>query len=77
MVAGALSESRANLGVAISGIAGPGGGSPDRPVGTVCIAWKLSKGVEIKETFLFDGNRNEVRYRTVKKALEVAIDLLK
>ena len=38
MVDGAVAESRADLGVAISGIAGPGGGSPDRPVGTVCIA---------------------------------------
>ena len=77
MVTGALSESRANLGIAISGIAGPGGGSPERPVGTVCIAWKLNEGVEIKKTFLFDGNRNEVRYKTVLKALEGAIDLLK
>ena len=77
MVSGALSESRANLGIAISGIAGPGGGSPERPVGTVCIAWKLNEGEEIVETFLFDGNRNEVRYRTVLKALEGAIDLLK
>ena len=76
MVTGALSESRANLGVAISGIAGPGGGSSERPVGTVCIAWKLNEGVEIKETFLFEGNRNEVRYRTVLKALEGAINLL-
>ena len=61
MVTGALSESRANLGIAISGIAGPGGGSYERPVGTVCIAWKLNEGPEIKKTFLFDGNRNEVR----------------
>ena len=76
MVTGALSESRANLGVAISGIAGPGGGTSERPVGTVCIAWKLNEGVEIKETFLFEGNRNEVRYRTVLKALEGAINLL-
>ena len=76
MVTGALSESRANLGVAISGIAGPGGGSPERPVGTVCIAWKLNEDAEIKETFLFEGNRNEVRHRTVLKALEGAINLL-
>ena len=47
MVSGALSERRANLGIAISGIAGPGGGSPERPVGTVCIAWKLNEGEEI------------------------------
>ena len=42
MVSGALKESKSNLGIAISGIAGPGGGTPERPVGTVCLAWKLS-----------------------------------
>ena len=77
MVTGALSESRANLGVAISGIAGPGGGSSERPVGTVCIAWKLKGAKAIKSTFLFEGNRNEVRYQTVIKGLEGAIELLK
>jgi nicotinamide-nucleotide amidase len=77
MVSGALNESRANLGIAISGIAGPGGGSPERPVGTVCIAWKINENQVIKNTFLFEGTRNEVRYKTVVAALEGAIDLLK
>jgi len=77
MVTGALSESRANLGVAISGIAGPGGGTDKMPVGTVCIAWKLKGAKAIKSTFLFEGNRNEVRYQTVIKGLEGAIELLK
>ena len=77
MVDGAVAESRADLGVAISGIAGPGGGSPDRPVGTVCIAWKLKDKQAIRSTFLFEGNRNEVRYKTVVKSLEEAIDLIK
>ena len=77
MVDGAVAESRADLGVAISGIAGPGGGSPDRPVGTVCIAWKLKDKQAIKSTFLFEGNRNEVRYKTVVKSLEEAIELIK
>ena len=76
MVTGALRESRANLGIAISGIAGPGGGSPERPVGTVCIAWKFNGDIEVQETCYFDGNRNEVRYQTVVKALEEAILLL-
>ena len=76
MVDGAVAESRADLGVAISGIAGPGGGSPDRPVGTVCIAWKLKDKQAIRSTFLFEGNRNEVRYKTVVKSLEEAIDLI-
>lgn len=77
MVDGAVAESRADLGVAISGIAGPGGGSPDRPVGTVCIAWKLKDKQAVKSTFLFEGNRNEVRYATVVKSLEEAIELIK
>ena len=77
MVDGAVAESRADLGVAISGIAGPGGGSPDRPVGTVCIAWKLKDKQAIGSTFLFEGNRNEVRYKTVVKSLEEAIELIK
>ena len=77
MVDGAVAESRADLGVAISGIAGPGGGSPDRPVGTVCIAWKLKDKQAVRSTFLFEGNRNEVRYKTVVKSLEEAIGLIK
>ena len=77
MVDGAVAESRADLGVAISGIAGPGGGSPDRPVGTVCIAWKLKDKQALRSTFLFEGNRNEVRYATVVKSLEEAIELIK
>jgi len=77
MVDGAVAESRADLGVAISGIAGPGGGSSDRPVGTVCIAWKLKDKQAIRSTFLFEGNRNEVRYATVVKSLEEAIELIK
>ena len=76
MVRGAIRESRANLGVAISGIAGPTGGTKDRPVGTVCIAWKLNEESEISETFLFKGDRSEVRYKTVITALERAIDLV-
>ena len=72
-----VAESRADLGVAISGIAGPGGGSPDRPVGTVCIAWKLKDKQAVRSTFLFEGNRNEVRYATVVKSLEEAIELIK
>ena len=76
MVIGAINESKANLGIAISGIAGPGGGSAERPVGTVCLAWKLNNDLEKQETFLFEGNRNEVRYQTVVKALEEAIVLM-
>ncbi|MDC0508784.1 CinA family protein [Gammaproteobacteria bacterium] len=77
MVTGALDESHADLGIAISGIAGPGGGTDERPVGTVCLAWKLKGSETIKSTFLFEGNRNEVRYQTVITGLKGAIELLK
>ena len=77
MVIGALKESKADLGIATSGIAGAGGGSPERPVGTVCLAWKINGEPEIKKTFLFKGSRNEVRYKTAVKALEEAISLFK
>ncbi len=77
MVTGALDESHADLGIAISGIAGPGGGTDERPVGTVCVAWKLKGSETIRSTFLFEGNRNEVRYQTVITGLEGAIELLK
>ena len=57
MVEGALRESKANLGIAISGIAGPSGGTPARPVGTVCIAWKLDQASTIRETFFIWGKQ--------------------
>ena len=77
MVEGALEKSKANLGVAISGIAGPGGGSPQRPVGTVCLAWKLNDFPAISVTEVFEGTREEVRFQSVTMALKEAINLLK
>ena len=77
MVKGALLKSRANLGVAISGIAGPGGGTLERPVGTVCLAWKLNDLPTLSITEVFEGSREEVRFKSVSKALEGAISLLK
>tara|TARA_B110000014_G_C20073862_1_gene560366 strand:- start:590 stop:1087 length:498 start_codon:yes stop_codon:yes gene_type:complete len=77
MVKGALLKSRANLGVAISGIAGPGGGTLERPVGTVCLAWKLNDLPTLSVTEVFEGSREEVRFKSVSKALEGAISLLK
>ena len=77
MVIGALKKSRANLGVAISGIAGPEGGTPERPVGTVCLAWKLNDLPPLSITEVFNGSREEVRFKSVSRALEEAISLLK
>ena len=77
MVNGALKKSKANLGVAISGIAGPGGGTSERPVGTVCLAWKLNDLPASSVTEVFEGSREEVRFNSVSKALKEAINLLK
>lgn len=74
MVRGAQSHSGARFAVAVSGIAGPDGGSIEKPVGTVWLAWG-SAGSIISERRQFDGNRDDVRRQTVKAALEGLIAL--
>lgn len=68
MVRGAIGSSGAQVAVAVSGVAGPGGGSPDKPVGTVWFAWYFDGGVET-ERHLFSGDRSAVRHATVVTAL--------
>lgn len=68
MAQGALEFSRAQLSVAVSGIAGPGGGTPGRPVGTVWLAWASENGVETRRE-VFGGDRQAVRKATVDCAL--------
>jgi len=77
MVSGALHKSGANVGVAISGIAGPAGGTDTKPVGTVCFAWKMDGQDVITSTEYFAGDRNEVRYFSVERALMGTIELVK
>ena len=69
MVSGALVHSGAGVAVAVTGIAGPGGGTADKPVGTVWIAWKRRGGYPGAELFQFDGDREAVRRKTVAAAL--------
>ncbi|MCC8363577.1 CinA family protein [Lysobacter sp. A6] len=69
MVSGALVHSGATLSVAVTGIAGPGGGTADKPVGTVWLAWKRRGGYPKAEVFHFDGDREAVRRQTVEAAL--------
>ena len=69
MVSGALVHSGASVAVAVTGIAGPGGGSTDKPVGTVWIGWKRRGGYTRAELFHFDGDREAVRRQTVAAAL--------
>ena len=69
MVQGAQAQSGARFAVAVSGVAGPGGGSPEKPVGTVWLAWGAGDEVS-SERRHFAGNRDEVRRQTVNAALE-------
>ena len=76
MVAGALARSRAGVVVAVSGIAGPGGGTPDKPVGTVWLAWGRRGGVCRAELQRFAGDRELVRRQAVARAIQGMDQLL-
>jgi nicotinamide-nucleotide amidase len=72
MARGALRASGADIAVAVTGIAGPDGGSPDKPVGTVWFCWALRRGRAVRFRTLrrrFSGNRSQVRSQTVALAL--------
>ncbi len=70
MVAGALARSRARIAVAVSGIAGPDGGSSAKPVGTVLLAWGEKGGAITAKSMHFQGDRDAVRRQSVIAALE-------
>lgn len=72
MVRGVIMQSQASLAIAISGIAGPGGGSAQKPLGTVCIAWGNLQ-TQHSQTFHFSGNRQDIRQASVHMALEKAL----
>src|SRR5512139_175078 len=76
MVAGALRNSQAQVALAISGIAGPSGGTPDKPVGTVWFAWGVKDGSTIAHHHLLAGSRAEVRQQAVRLALQGVLVLL-
>jgi nicotinamide-nucleotide amidase len=86
MVLGALNHSQAQVALAVTGIAGPSGGSPAKPVGTVCFAWGLptdggpTVGAETAwvkvQTCHFDGDRAAVRQATQAHALRQLLVLL-
>jgi nicotinamide-nucleotide amidase len=69
MVIGALAASRADVALAVSGIAGPSGGSPDKPVGMVCFAWSEVGEAPRSTTRRFTGDREAVRRQAVVHAL--------
>jgi len=68
MAFGALSHSHAQVAIAVTGVAGPGGGSADKPVGTVWLAWATPMGIT-SELQHFVGDRATVRHATVQHAL--------
>jgi nicotinamide-nucleotide amidase len=76
MAAGALKYSRAHITLAISGIAGPGGATPGKPVGMACIAWIVRDGPGRAQTFYFSGDRREVRRQAVVAALRGVLGII-
>src|SRR5258708_36330251 len=75
MALGGLNHSMAQVAVAVTGIAGPDGGTPDKPVGTVCLAWAIRRDPTVAPwvrttTRLFDGNRAAVRTQSILEALD-------
>lgn len=75
MALGALSHSQAQVAGAITGIAGPDGGSAAKPVGTVCFAWAFPGGQLLSETRQFDGDREAVRRQSVATLLQGVLRL--
>ena len=75
MAEGALARSPADCAVAITGIAGPSGGAPAKPVGTVCLAWSRRGGPTRATTVHLPGDRAAVRSASVHLALDGLLDL--
>jgi nicotinamide-nucleotide amidase len=69
MAIGALRHSKASIAVSVTGIAGPGGATPGKPVGTVCFAYALATGAVLTRRLVFAGDRAAVRAQTVATAL--------
>jgi nicotinamide-nucleotide amidase len=76
MVAGALSHSQAQIALAVSGIAGPGGGTQEKPVGTLWFAWGVKDGEIVTRLHQLNGSRTEIREQSVRIALQGVIELL-
>ncbi|MBU0653766.1 MAG: nicotinamide-nucleotide amidase [Gammaproteobacteria bacterium] len=76
MAVGALQHSRAQVAVSVSGIAGPGGATLTKPVGTVCFGWAVKDGAVRTETCHFEGDREAVRQQSVEHALRGVLHLL-
>ena len=76
MAQGALARCAAQWAVAVTGIAGPGGGTPNKPVGTVWVSWAQQDGLARAQCFQFQGDRQSVREQTVHHALQGLLSLV-
>ena len=76
MVEGALAHSHADVAVSVTGIAGPGGGSEEKPVGTVCFGWAVRNQAARSTRLVFEGDRHDIRKQTILMALQGLLDLL-
>lgn len=76
MAGGALKHSHAEVSLAVSGIAGPGGGTPLKPVGTVCLAWAAKGAPARSRVKHFSGNREEIRRKAVHVGLQGMLDFI-
>ena len=77
MASGALARSHAQVAVAVTGIAGPSGATPEKPVGTVCFAWCTKGGKPRSDTQHYSGDRESVRKQSVAHALKGVLAQLK
>jgi nicotinamide-nucleotide amidase len=76
MALGALGSSHGTIALAVTGVAGPSGGTPAKPVGMVCFAWADRSGAVRSETRHFTGNREKVRRQSVMRALQGIVEWL-
>ncbi|WED27105.1 CinA family protein [Vibrio sp. DW001] len=76
MASGALRHSQATISISVSGIAGPTGGTEDKPVGTVWFGWKIGNQFEEQEMVCFSGSRESVREQACYHALAKLVELL-
>ncbi len=70
MALGALAHSEAQAAISVTGVAGPGGGTPQKPVGMVCFGWALSPQSVDTATRMFSGDRSDIRWGAVRFAIE-------
>lgn len=75
MADGARRMAGVDISAAITGVAGPGGGTPKKPVGTVWVAWSLAQAATVAQCFVFKGNRAAVRHQAIFAALEGLLKL--